>query len=221
MKNVILRIGTLFGIAAILVSCDSTKIISSYEAPTVDKKYDHIYVVGISEESTPNSQMEDHMVDELENKGYVAAADEGTFDPNMEFTDENRSKIEGELNDKGYDAILTFSLVDVDEELDYVSGAYTPAYYPPAYGYYNNYWGYYSHYAPLAYAPGYYTSSLVYYMEANLYDLESGKLVWAARSETVEPAGAYSFSNNFAETVANELEEQDIIATRENTAMKK
>lgn len=221
MKNVILKIGILFGVAAILISCDRTKIISSYEAPSVDKKYSNIYVVGISEESTPHSQMEDNMVDELEKKGYVAAADEDTFDPNMEFTDENRSKIEGELNDRGYDAILTFFLVDVDRELDFVSGAYTPGYYPEAYGYYNDYWGYYSHYAPAAYDPDYYTSSLAYYMEANLYDVETGKLVWAARSETVQPASAYSFSNNFAEMVANELKKKDIIANKENTAMKK
>lgn len=221
MNKMIFKTGMLFGMAAILISCDSTRIISSYEAPSVDKEYSNIYVVGISGESMPETRMENNMVNELEKKGYVAAADEDTFDPDMEITDENRSKIEDVLDERGYDAILTFSLVEVDEELAYVSGAYSPGYYPSNYGYYNDYMGYYGHYAPLAYDPGYYTSNTVYYMEANFYDVESGKLVWAARSESVEPVNVSTFSENYAETVANDIEEKGIIANKRNTAMKK
>jgi hypothetical protein len=220
MKKIVLQIMTLSGILVMSSSCDSTRIISSYEAPNVEEPYSNIYVVGISGESMPETQMEDYMVKELDKKGYVAAADEDTFDPKMEITEDNRSKVEDKLNKRGYDGILTFSLVDVDEELDYVSGAYAPGYYPASYGYYNSYWGYYGHYAPMAYDPGYYTSNTVYHMEANLYDVESGKLVWAARSETIEPVNASTFAENFAETVANELEDEEIISDEKKTAMK-
>jgi len=137
----------------------------------------------------------------------------------MEVTDENKALVEEKLDNRGYDALLTFSLVNVDEELDYVQGAYYPGYYPAAYGYYNNYWGYYNYYAPAAYSRGYYTSQTVYHMEANLYDVEGGKLVWAARSETIEPATATTFSKNFAETVAKKLVDDGIIMSDDNTAM--
>jgi len=219
MKFIPLKIIGIVGVVALLTSCDSTRIVSSYEAPNQEKVYSNIYVVGISGESMPENMMEDVMVRQLEQKGFVAAADEDTFDPKMDITDENKSKVEGKLDSRGYDALLTFSLVDVDEELDYVQGAYSPGYYPTAYGYYNNYWGYYTHYAPAAYSRGYYTSETVYHMEANLYDVESGKLVWAARSETIEPASATTLSKNFAQTVVDELADEGIIRNDNNTAM--
>lgn len=221
MRFIPLKIISLIGIIALLTSCDSTRIISSYEAPNNEEVYTFLYVVGISGESMPEDMMEDVMVNELERKGVVAAADKDTFDPEMEVTDENKALVEEKLDNRGYDALLTFSLVNVDEELDYVQGAYYPGYYPAAYGYYNNYWGYYNYYAPAAYSRGYYTSQTVFHMEANLYDVESGKLVWAARSETIEPATATTFSKNFAETVAKKLVDDGIIMSDDNTAMQK
>ena len=169
---------------------------------------------------TPEEELPETEVIEPDDAGAPAAADEDTFDPEMDINKANRDQVGDKLANRGYDGILTFSLVDVDEELDYVSGAYSPGYYPSAYGYYSNYWGYYGHYAPMAYSPGYYTNNTVYHMEANLYDVETGDLVWAARSETIEPINASSFAENFAETVANELKDEKIISNSKNTAMK-
>mgnify|MGYP006287748341 CR=1 FL=1 len=211
MKYIKLPLPILSALAFLLVGCDSTRIVSTYESPEMEDTYSGIYVVGIAGDAMPEERMEDNLVRELEEEGYVAAADATSFEPEMNLSQEKREEIEEKLEGQGFDGILTFSLVSIEEEADYVAGAYPMGYYPSGYAYYDSYWGYYGHYAPLAYTPGYYTSNTIYHMEANLYDLETGELVWAARSETVEPATIYTFSENFAETVAEEMEEEGII----------
>lgn len=220
MKTKTLYTFGLAGMLLLLGSCDRTRIVSSYETSNMEDSYNNLYVVGLSGELMPENAMENYLVSEIEKNGYVAAGDEDTFEPNMEITDENRGMIEDKLRERGHDAILTFSMVDVDEELEYVEGQVSRAYYPTNYGYYGNYWNYYSHYAPRTYTPGYYTSNTVYHMEANLYDLKTGNLVWAARSETVDPLGADVFAENFAEAVVGEMKDKGVISSKKNVAMK-
>jgi hypothetical protein len=195
-------------------ACDSTRIVSSYETDEADEIYSGIYVVGISGNAIPEERMESHLIHELEEEGYVAAADQGTFSPEKEWNEGKHDEIRDTLESKGFDGILTFSLVSLEEEPEFVTGVYPTNYYPPRYDYYAHYWGYYGHYGPTVLAPGYYTTNTVFQMEANLYDVETGELAWAARSETVEPTSVYTFAENFAETVVREMIDSDIIEMR-------
>jgi hypothetical protein len=191
-----------FLLIILLGACTSTKITGTYKNPEVQQSYNHVFVVGIMSDQTISKNAEDHLVKVLKARKIEATPNPNIFTPDMKLTEERRATVKQNLIEKGYDSVLTFSLVSVEDKEDYVPGSYTPApYYPPRYGYYGSYYGYYGYHAPQVYNPGYYTRSTVYTMEANLYDVKSEKLVWSARSETVDPTSSAGFAKEYAEVI--------------------
>jgi hypothetical protein len=155
----------------------------------------------------------------LQKRNVNAQAIKGTITPEMELTDAKKKEISDALKAKGFDSVLTFALVSIDEETNYVPGTYsTAAYYPMSYGYYGSYWGYYGYHSPQVYSEGYYTTSKVFTFEAVLYDLESEGLVWSARSETLDPTSVNSFSIEYAETVAYQMLKDGVVLTKKQKA---
>ena len=100
------------------------------------------------------------------------------------------------------DAILTISVQKKETQSRYVRGAYAPM---NTWGYYNTFWGYYSHWSPMAYSPGYYQEEDVYYLETNLYDSADEKLIWSAQSRTYSYEGLAGTARDFAITVADRM----------------
>jgi hypothetical protein len=109
----------------------------------------------------------------------------------------DKETIAAKVKDAGADAVLMTRLTDKKTVRDYVPGtAYMP---PPSYlDWYGYYGGFFTPYPP-GYPPGYPGSAAVYppgYMpgyveetvydiaEANLYDAETGKLIWSAVTES-------------------------------------
>jgi hypothetical protein len=219
MKFIYNIIGWSVGLA-LLSSCSTTEIVSTYEKPDSDQLYTSLYVVGIGGEALPEDKMENDLVNELEDEGFVAAADTDVFNPKMEVSDGNRDRVVDELIERGFDGLLTFSLISIEDEVDFNVGTYAPGMYPVTGTPYNAYWRYYGYYAPQAYATGYYTKNTVYHLEANLYDTESGERIWGVRSRAVDPRRAEILSEDFADVITDELEESGIIMSKDETAMK-
>jgi hypothetical protein len=196
--------------------CTSTNIIGTYKAPDLDKTYDDIFVVGLVGDQLTDKSVAADLVDMLQKRSVNAQAIKGTFSPDMKLTDAKKKEVASELRSKGFDSILTFALVSIDEKEKYVPGTYsTAAYYPMNYPHYGSYWGYYGYYSPQVYQEGYYTSNTVYTMEAALYDLESEKLIWSARSETMDPSSVNSFSIEYAETVAYQMLKDRVVVKKD------
>jgi len=202
MRNTLRLTLILILVGFSLSSCNSTKIIGTYKSPDIKSNYDDIFVVGLVSDQLTDKNVEADLVDMLQARGIYAQAIKGTFNPDIELTEAKKKEIGDNLRSKGFDSVLTFALVSVDEDERYVPGTYNTGYYPTRYPYYGSYWGYYGYYAPQVYEPGYYTKDVVYTMEAALYDLETGKLVWSARSETLNPTNVQNFAREYAETVS-------------------
>lgn len=199
-----------------LNSCTSTNIIGTYKAPDISKTYDDIFVVGLVGDQLTDKSVAADLVDMLQKRNVNAQAIKGTITPEMNLTEEKKKEIAAELKKKGFDSVLTFALVAVDEEEQYVPGTVsTAAYYPMNYGYYGSYWGYYGYHSSQVYSEGYYTKRMVYTMEAALYDLEGEQLVWSARSETMDPSSVNSFSIEYAETVAYQLLKDRVVVKKD------
>ena len=79
------------------------------------------------------------------------------------------------LKNQGFDAIVVMRLADVSTEVNAVGGG-------DVYGYWR-YWGYAS-------SPVYYETETLYSVESALYSFNSGKMIWMARSQTVNPKNA-------------------------------
>ena len=87
-----------------------------------------------------------------------------------------------------------------------------PAYVSPGYASYGYpYYGYYSYAYSTVYSTGYYTTATSYFIESNLYDVASQKLMWTAQTNTDDPTSIETESANFARIIADDLMVKKVI----------
>lgn len=55
------------------------------------------------------------------------------------------------------------------------------------------------------YKPGYYSSNTVVYLETNLWDVETVKLVWSVQSKSKEGGNVDKLANSYARAVVSKL----------------
>ena len=200
-------------IAVCLYGCTSTThITGSWNNPNFpDQSYDRIFVAAMTDNLQAKQVVEEQLAEKLRDKGIEVAKSSDVFSPN--FTDDDtqdKDELLGKIREDNYDAILTISLLDKDSETRYVQGSYG---YSPVtkYRWYGDFWGYYTYWYPYVYEPGYYTQEEVYFFETNLYDAETEKLIWSAQSESYNPTDIELFSEDFAEVILDELEDEKLI----------
>ena len=80
-----------------------------------------------------------------------------------------------------------------------------------SFGFYGGFYNYYNYRYPAVYDPGYYTQDKTYFLETNLYDAETEKLLWSAQSRTYNPIDIDSFSEEFAGIIVARLKKEGLI----------
>lgn len=190
----------------------STKILGSWTGPnTPSEPYTSIFVTGITENLVARQTFENDIDAFLEEKGVTATSSFDIIPPGFKATEQNKDATINAIREGGSDAILTIALLDQTSETRYVPG--TTMYSPMGYGgYYGRFSGYYSYYNPVMYDPGYYATDKNYYLEINLYDVETEQLVWSSQSETTNPSTVESFSKTFSELIVQRLIKDGLIS---------
>ena len=212
MKSVLTKIAIASLILLGAMACSTTKIIGSWKDPESNKSFSKIMVVGLTSDFLAQSRVEADMTHYLRKRGGVTAQTSiDIFTRDLKITDEMKTKVAKKLQQQGFDGLLTVALVSIDENTSYTPGA---MYQPYAYPGYGSYWGYYGYYSPMVYSPGYYTNNKIYTIEANLYDVATEKLVWAARSETTDPSSLDKFSKEYAKKVVYQLEQEGMLPNK-------
>lgn len=195
-----------------LASCSpSTKMLGSWTGPnTPTEGYNSIFVTAITDNLVARQTIENDIDNLLDTKGVVAISSFDIIPPGFKATPEKKEQVVSQIREGGSNAILTIALLDQTSETRHVAG--TTTYSPMSYGgYYGRFYGYYSYYNPVMYDPGYYTTDKKYYIEMNLYDVETEQLVWSAQSETTNPSTIETFSSSFSNMVVNQLIKDGII----------
>ncbi len=213
MKKLNLIVGIL--VLALVGACaPSTKILGSWASP--EKKaggYNNIFVTAITENLMARQEMENNLDELLKEEGIEAKSSFEIIPPGFIPSATNKDKVINEIKAGGHDAILTMALLDQTTETRYVPG--TTMYSPMGYGGgYGSFYGYYSYYSPTMYTPGYYDTDKTYYIEINLYDAETEKLVWSSQSETTNPSSVESVAPYFAKTVVDQLIKDGLIVKK-------
>ena len=118
----------------------------------------------------------------------------------------NRSAIVQTLRDAGFDGAIVMRVTQVTQEPVYTPGTY---WYGQPYGF-AGYWG-----AAWAnpYDPGVYYSDQIVIVETQIYSLRDDKLIFAARSETTNPASAGKLADSVIRHILSELRKQGLVAT--------
>jgi hypothetical protein len=187
----------------------STYITGSWKNPAAAVKYKSVLIAALTSNTVIKSTLETDMAKALSGSvKTLKSIDE--FPPGLSNTDTSKAALISMVRNKKADAILSISILSRETESRYMPGG--NPYYPPGFIYYDDFWGYYDHWYPSVYGPGYYEENKVYYIETNLYDSSTQKLVWSAQSKTYSPDELQPFAREFAATIVARLKADGLIA---------
>jgi hypothetical protein len=202
--------------AVMFISCSSSqKVLSSWvnKEELKGKKYSKIFVMALTQNQTARTIVEFDLASTLKEHGYetVKSIDAlaGFFKSN---TNPSEADVLAKVREQNCDLIFTVSLLDSKSETRYVPGTTSYYYSPyPSYGFYGGFGGYYGHYAPAVYSPGYYTTDKSYYLEGNLFDVVTEKILWSVQSVTYNPDGIKQFSATYCKLLVSQAQDDDLL----------
>jgi hypothetical protein len=214
-------ISILFLSAFVMFSCTGsyTEISGTWtKQGYTGKKFSNILVVAISDDVVKRNSVESAIVNELTAnmiKSSVSAniLDLGKIDKNKDgkIDTSKLDDVRKTLNEAGFDGAVVISLLDIKEETKYVPGQ---TYYQPNYfgGY--NYGGFY-HYSYGTYSvvttPGYYVEKKNIFLETRLFDLKTEEMIWATKSETLNPSNLSDFSKSYAKALVSAVLNDNVL----------
>jgi hypothetical protein len=178
--------------------CASTQLASTWSAPGVTPRpFRNLVVFGVAANGKVRRAYEDSFVAALRAHGVKARPGYGLLPDGGLGGAEAVAKA---VSLSGADGVIITHLVGGRSETVYVpprtyldpnlSGSLYP-YYTRVYGYVTQ--------------PGYYANFPVLQLETNLYDAARGKLVWSARSQTMDPGSEKTTINEVIATVTRGL----------------
>ncbi len=200
----------VFFTLVLLTSCGTSSELSSTwnnETVSTPKKYKKLAVLAVGPNERYRSMFEMILTQELLNDSIKANVGTSIFPLansvlrlTKEMTDSSeiamvKQGIEAKVKSKDVDALLFVTVINIDKKLVYKTESYldvdpvdyeshnklnSPDYYKTS-----TYGGYYSTASVELRQKGYYEEESTYFIEARLYDTDSGKLIWVGQTKTV------------------------------------
>lgn len=191
-------------VAALLLicgtGCSTTTLSTTWRDPSVETlKFKRVVVVVLNSSPGERRAQEDTLAENINRTtvvpSYLSIPDELLPD---------RAKATQKIIDGGFDGAIVLRLVDRRYETVHV---------PPSVSTWHHGWGSYAYAGYDAYRvnPGYTTTDTFVRSEVSLYAVPSGKLVWSAASETMNPADARAFAREMLNAAAKELRRQRML----------
>ena len=200
-----LRIVIGFGVlmALLITACATTKFTSVWKDPSYRAQPRKIMVIGVAKKAINKRIFEDEFVQQLKARGTNAVASY-TVMPDEKQAD--NTAIAATMKEQGADVVLISRLASKKTVHTYVPGTVT---YPPAY--YGTWRDYYGYGYQAVYTPGYVAEDEYALMETNLYDADSGKLIWSASSETEIRGSDQNRIKSYVGVMVNAMAEQRLL----------
>jgi hypothetical protein len=187
-------------LAIFSASCASTRITDVWKSEDYQGKAENIVVIMAAKDTESRELFENRFVAKLQARGntsmqsYKLASIEQL--PDKEFVKE-RAK------DAGADTVLISRLVNLKTIESYVPGQ---RYVIPS-----AYYGWGPYYTVIFADYGYTGDTRVVYIETNLYDVKTEKLIWSAHSKTERTEGQQQLITTFADIIIKKLASDRII----------
>jgi hypothetical protein len=200
----------------ILTACGtSTSITGAYKDASAKKtQYNKVFIVAISDRAAARQTVENSVAQLISSRGAATVKSSDALPPNFRTGNAANDKetVLAKIKETNSDGILTIALINQEHETRYVPG--TANYYPMGVGgYYGGFGAYYAYGYNNFYSPGYYTDDKIYYLEANLYDASTEKLVWSAQSKTYNPTSLDDFLTGYTKALADQMNKDGIMTT--------
>jgi hypothetical protein len=183
----------LVAVAAALVSgcANSTQMVATWRDPLAPPVVlTRTLAVFMTKEPGLRRMVEDKLASRLPGgvPSYRIIADDQITDV---------ASVRSRLAGQGFDGVVIMRLTDVSTETTEVGG------YGDLAGYWR-YWGYAS-------GPIYYETETLYSVESTLYSFDSGKMLWMARSQTVNPKNANKLAEYSVKFAVKNMQAQGIL----------
>jgi hypothetical protein len=196
-------------ISIIIIACNSTKVLTSWKAPAASnlQSYKKIIIVALSGDKYNDMRqtMENNLVQEMKARGVNAVSSFELYGPKS-FKGMEEKEVVEKFTRENADAAITVVLLDRKKEKYYTPG--TVSYYP---GYYSRFWGYYNTMYDRVYTPGYYTTTIDYFLETNLYTLSNDALQYSVQTRTSDPSDAQSMAGEVSKAVVKDMAKKGIL----------
>jgi hypothetical protein len=203
MRQGVASVTCAVALALFVVGCATTKLTVVWMDETYQGyRLDNVLVMGVSDRTVMRRVFEDKFVKQLEAAGIRAVSSAAAIPGEHKLTKE---AIEPELKELGIDAVLITHLVAVDKETVYVP----PQTYsvPYTYHYYKHYYMVYDY----VHTPGYYSTYKIVRLETNIFHTKTGKPIWSAQSETLDPRSAEKLMDSLINLVINDLKKKKLL----------
>jgi hypothetical protein len=187
-------------LAAILVTgCATTQVKDSWSNPAAGKiEFRKVVALAIAGDEALRRSLEDALVRAAPRENVVAAY---TFVPQNEIRD--TEAIKRRVTEAGFDGAVIFRVVGAEERQTYVPGSYASPYYST--------WGYYGYGWNTMATPGYVRTDTYVDVETMVYSIADDQLVWAGRSESLNPSSAPALVDDVVKAVAADLRKKGLI----------
>lgn len=161
----------LAGLAFMAASCGTTRVESWMNPAYSDRPPGKVVVVGVAQNDDVRRQYEDHFVERLAAVGVEGVASCAVIPQTAHISKED---IDNAVSEFGADSVIVTRVTREVDRAQVMQGTSMPAAY-------NDYHDYYESAYEYVHTPGYAQNYIEFLLETNLYDAETGDLVWSGR----------------------------------------
>jgi hypothetical protein len=207
----------LFLSMVVAAGCSTSRITNTWkDQHAAVRQYKKILVLGLSGEPDRSfrEKMEEHLAGDLHNLGYNAVSAIAQYGPKT-FEGLKEKEAVQQLNEQGFDAVITIVLLDKEREKHYTPNRVQHSPYAVNHG---QFWNYYSTIQGRVYTPGYYSESTKYFWESNLYDLTDWILVYSAQSQSFDPGSPAGLGHEYGLMIVKDMVKQDVLQKQKPAA---
>lgn len=200
-------------IVVLFCQCASSSIITGAwrDPAATPANYKKVFIATLTESVTARQMIEDQLALTLQEFGLSTVKSIDVFPPEFHRSMAKKSDLALEkITQTNSDAILTIALLDKTSETRYVPNSMP---YPVSrFGYYGTFGFYYDYWYGNFNNMGYYTTDNTYYLETNLYDVKTQRLIWSAQSETYNPSSINDFLVGYKKALSQQLKKDKIFS---------
>ncbi|MFH1297133.1 MAG: hypothetical protein ABIJ04_07680 [Bacteroidota bacterium] len=210
MKKQTISVAVIGVIAAFLITACSPVTLTSWKNPKVNEQISKVIVWGMFDKLEYEKPFEDAMVSYFNTKGIKAISALDFLNPNVKY---EYADLERLIDSVGADGILIFAYKGTDKEKNYVPPSTTiyPDYYWNYYGYYNWYYPYFGPGYNVVTTGGYWTTTTVVNLNANLYGNKKDELLWTAQVSITDPDYIDAASTDIAKSVYQDWTKNNLL----------
>lgn len=210
----------------ILTNCASTKLVNSWtDQENTPQAYKNIGIIALFPNSSNRYVTEHAMVDELKAKGlngmstvdvFPLAARLNQAGNKLENSDAIRETVVSKVKENNIDALMIITLFDVTKEQRWVNDrSFTmggTGFYGSPLGMHGSYYDYYAYSLGTVNNSGYYKDNISYFIECNLYDIESEQLIYRAQTKSTDIKSVEEEAKKLANIVTKNLINKKVVS---------